>query len=76
MESGNWNGSSITVMIEELTPGNYTYICKVYDQSGNSISDTVLVVIPVKTSRADWPPLIISSSAIIILILFKRKKSL
>ncbi|MFQ5977717.1 MAG: ABC transporter substrate-binding protein [Candidatus Heimdallarchaeota archaeon] len=40
-----WTGSVISVNIEGLAVGTYTYTLVVYDQHGNSVSDTVLVTV-------------------------------
>ncbi|MFX1283730.1 MAG: Ig-like domain-containing protein, partial [Promethearchaeota archaeon] len=65
IDSGSWDGGNITISIEGLTAGNYTFVCTVYDQAGNSISDTVVVSVPRKPA-AEFPwPLILLSFAII-----------
>lgn len=46
--NGVWNGSPITWNVDELSPGIYTYTCTVYDESGNSISDSVIVTVTEK----------------------------
>ena len=43
--SDSWDGSSITVEVDGLSAGVYNYTIMVYDTSGNSISDTVLVTV-------------------------------
>ncbi len=45
IESGNWNGSSITVSVNGLEPGVYEYRITVTDTSGNHESDNVLVIV-------------------------------
>ncbi|MBD3408222.1 MAG: hypothetical protein GF411_19020 [Candidatus Lokiarchaeota archaeon] len=45
IQSNTWDGSSITVNIDGLDIGIYNYTISVYDQSGNSISDTVMVIV-------------------------------
>ncbi len=43
IESEGWNGSSITINIDGLLEGTYNFTITVWDMSGNSISDTVIV---------------------------------
>jgi len=45
IESGTWNGGNIIVSVDVQSRGIYTFICYVYDQAGNSISDEVLVTV-------------------------------
>jgi plastocyanin len=42
-EDGAWDGSSITILVDGLAIGTYTYICTVYDAHGNSVYDTVII---------------------------------
>jgi hypothetical protein len=43
IDEGAWSGSDITVDIDGLSYGTYTYICSVYDLHGLSSSDTVIL---------------------------------
>ncbi len=42
---GSWDGGPITLIVDGLSPGNYTFTCTVYDTAGNSASDSVIVVV-------------------------------
>ncbi|MHA2032148.1 MAG: LVIVD repeat-containing protein, partial [Candidatus Kariarchaeaceae archaeon] len=42
---GPWNGDSITINIDNLVQGVYTYTVTVYDSTGNSASDSVNVTV-------------------------------
>lgn len=42
---GRWTGTVISITIDGLAVGTYTYILVVYDQVGNSASDTVIVTV-------------------------------
>ncbi|MFW9812395.1 MAG: nitrous oxide reductase family maturation protein NosD [Candidatus Thorarchaeota archaeon] len=50
--SESWNGSQVTVNITGLSVGSYTYVLNLYDGSGNSETDTVIVSViePVTTA--------------------------
>nr|KXH73850.1 MAG: hypothetical protein AM325_16655 [Candidatus Thorarchaeota archaeon SMTZ1-45] len=43
--SGAWNGSSITVSVDDLSYGTHNLTLVVYDTCYNSVSDTVLVTV-------------------------------
>jgi hypothetical protein len=43
--TGIWNNTTIVYNLTNLQPGTYVYLIIVYDSSGNSVSDTVLVVV-------------------------------
>lgn len=43
--TGTWNNTSIVYNISNLEPGTYEYQIIVYDSSGNSVSDIVLIVV-------------------------------
>ncbi len=43
LESGPWSGSSITIVVDDLHVGTYIYLCNVYDEYGNNVSDSVKV---------------------------------
>ncbi|MFX1488437.1 MAG: chitobiase/beta-hexosaminidase C-terminal domain-containing protein [Promethearchaeota archaeon] len=43
--SGSWGGESISINVDDLTFGEYWYVCTVYDESGNSASDSVPVIV-------------------------------
>ncbi len=58
IESGSWDNSSITVSLDGLARGVYNYTLTVWDMSGNSNSDTVMVEVietdpPVVDSPSD-----------------------
>ena len=55
-----WDGTSITIGIDGLADGIYTYICGVNDTEGNSASDTVIVTV---TSSEVTPPTFIDPPA-------------
>lgn len=42
-EDDVWDGSSITISVDGLAIGSYTFICSVYDLDGNSVADSVIV---------------------------------
>ena len=45
--SGDWNSSSelVTINLDGLGVGTYNYTCVVYDEAGNSATDTVIVTV-------------------------------
>ena len=43
IEDEIWDGSNIMISVDGLSIGTYTYICTVYDQHGNYVSDSVIV---------------------------------
>ncbi len=43
--SGGWLGGAITINVDLLPKGNYLFNCTVIDQSGNWVSDVVVVVV-------------------------------
>jgi len=45
-----WNGSSISMSLDGLNPGSYNYTITVYDATGNSVSDQVMVVVTPSSS--------------------------
>ncbi|NVM01527.1 MAG: hypothetical protein HWN67_04295 [Candidatus Helarchaeota archaeon] len=59
--SGSWtSGSLITISVDGLPIGTYTFICTVNDTTGNSASDTVIVTVsdstpPTISAPADIP---------------------
>jgi hypothetical protein len=56
VKSGSWNGSPITLNLDDLSSGNYSFVCEVFDTSKNSISDIVMVTVikTRKTARTPW----------------------
>lgn len=69
--TGIWNATGITYPLDGLTPGLYEYQIIVYDSSGNSVSDTVNVVVEV---IPDYPflvdiTLIISIGSIVVIVI-------
>ncbi len=57
VESGTWDGSPITIDIDGLDVGVYNYTLIVYDESGNSNTDTVIVTVRDTTPPTiDHPP--------------------
>ncbi|MFW9779945.1 MAG: hypothetical protein ACFFE8_13900 [Candidatus Heimdallarchaeota archaeon] len=70
--SGAWNGGSITVTLDELAAGNYTIVCTVRDQSGNSASDSVDVIVVKKPSQTPWPFLIPTLGGLGLVIFLRR----
>ncbi|MFW9915297.1 MAG: nitrous oxide reductase family maturation protein NosD [Candidatus Thorarchaeota archaeon] len=48
VSDGIWDGSPITVDIDGLSPGTYTYIINAYDRFGNLVSDSVSVTVTEK----------------------------
>ena len=45
VSSGVWNGESISIPVDSLSPGLYNYTLTVYDIGGNDASDTVMVTV-------------------------------
>ena len=43
--SGTWNGSKLSISVDELLPATYTYIVEVWDANGNSAVDAVQVIV-------------------------------
>ncbi len=49
IESGDWDGDAITLVVDGHTMGTYTYTLIVTDSSGNSIQDDVVVNVTIST---------------------------
>jgi parallel beta-helix repeat protein len=45
VDSGSWDGSSVTVNVDGLAVGEYNFTLVVTDIGGNSVSDTVIVTV-------------------------------
>ena len=45
VDSGSWDGSSITVSIDGLEVGTYNYTLSVSNEAGNQVTDTVFVYV-------------------------------
>jgi hypothetical protein len=45
IDSGLWNGSNLAVNLDGLSPGAYNFTIVLYDSSGNSASDSVIVTV-------------------------------
>ena len=77
-ESGSWDGSAIMMSVDGHSVGTYNYTLVVYDVSGNSGNDTVLVTVTPK--QQSFPMVMAVAIAggagivIIVLILYLRKK--
>ncbi|MEX2720485.1 MAG: hypothetical protein Q6362_003575, partial [Candidatus Wukongarchaeota archaeon] len=54
VNSSSWNDDPITVNVDGLSVGNYTYKCTVYDTSGQNASDTVIVRVIEQISEFIW----------------------
>jgi hypothetical protein len=50
LASGLWNGTTISISADGLGVGSYNYTIVVYDTSGNSISDQVIVTVNAATT--------------------------
>jgi plastocyanin len=75
IDAGSWNGNSITISFEDLGPGNYTFICTVFDEAGNSVNDSVLVQVPQNAARgSSWPAFSFSLIAVCLMVLLRRVK--
>jgi len=75
IETGSWNGNSITISFEDLEPGNYIFVCTVYDEAGNSVNDSVLVQVPQYAARgSSWPAFSLSLIAVCLAVLLRRVK--
>lgn len=55
IQSGYWEGSSVSVNVNGLFAGVYNYTLVVSDQSGNQVSDTVMVVVTPSTTTTPTP---------------------
>ncbi len=85
IESDDWAGSRITVIVDGLAVGSFEYSVTVFDNTGNSVTDTVNVtVIPLVQQPPlpviDWVLLIIIGAVVgaviivIFLVYFLKKK--
>ncbi len=63
VKSGDWSGSQITVSVDRLSPALYNFTITVFDESGNSASDTVWVKVN-PTPTDEEPPKIDSPTDI------------
>ncbi len=45
IDEGEWAGSTITIDVDNLTTGTYTFICSVYDEDGNKASNSIIVTV-------------------------------
>ena len=45
VRSDIWDGGTISVNLDDLDPGTYSFICTVYDKAGNTGDDEVIVVV-------------------------------
>lgn len=45
VQSGNWTGQPVTADVDGLSLGTYNYTILVFDQSGNTVTDTVIVTV-------------------------------
>ena len=54
VNSSSWDGGSITLNVDGLPIGNYTYKCTVYDESDQNASDTVIVRVIEQVSEFQW----------------------
>jgi parallel beta-helix repeat protein len=90
LESESWTGSQVIVNITGLSVGSYTYLLTVYDGTGNSVTDTVVVsVIEPVTTPTTSPtitptPLDINTlavitlgigSVVVVIVVLMKKKS-
>ena len=58
VDSGSWDGSSITVSIDGLEVGTYNYTLSVSNEAGNLVADTVFVYVrPHITGPETFSPL-------------------
>ena len=67
-----WYGEPISINVDGLPVGNYTFVCTVLDQAGYSGSDSVIVSVRKKPSQAPWPPLVLSLGAIGLVIVLRQ----
>ena len=76
IEAGSWNRNSITISFEDLEPGNYTFVCTVFDEAGNSVSDSVLVHVPQYAAAASgsWPAFSFWLITVCLMVLLRRVK--
>lgn len=79
-----WNSTVISIVIDSLSAGTYSYSLTLYDESGNSISDEVRVIVTVITTETSttttyntlYLSIILASGivgVIIVLIVFRFK---
>ena len=80
-DSGPWSGGNISKIVDGMSLGNHVFICSVYDQSGNSVSDTVMVTV-IEAEEEGFPWLFAGVGAVVaaagigatVLYFKKRKK--
>jgi hypothetical protein len=82
IDSGLWNGSNLAVNLDGLSPGVYNFTIVLYDSSGNSASDSVIVTVtqpettptspttPTGTSEPIDPMLLVAGIAGVLVLLF------
>lgn len=76
INQGSWIGNQIVVKIADLSPGNYTFICSIYDTEGNSATDTVMVIIiPIVSNNTSFSPLSILLLSLTTLVIFIKRKT-
>jgi hypothetical protein len=81
IDSGLWNGSNLAVNLDGLSPGVYNFTIVLYDSSGNSASDSVIVTVtqpettptspttPTGTSEPIDPMLLVAGIAGVLVLL-------
>jgi hypothetical protein len=55
VDSGDWNDETINITVDDLSTGTYNYTIVVFDQAGNSVSDTVIVRVFSTTTTSETP---------------------
>ena len=73
LEEGFWNGSNISVLVDDLRCGHYLYNLTVYDKLNNSASDSVQVFVNTPLQRSSFPGIVVPIFFLLLLIV--RKKS-
>lgn len=78
VESGTWNGSNIIIDLDHLQAGIYNITLVVYDEGGNSVQDTAIVVVITHINEYVLGAIAIATSVIIISIIlweFKERST-
>jgi len=81
VDSGSWDTGNITVIVDGLSVGTYTYNCTINDTAGNWASDTVLVIVtsPQEEEDSEFPWMFLALAgtgiAVLMIVLVKKYKS-
>jgi uncharacterized protein (UPF0264 family) len=72
-----WSNGTITINVDGLSLGAHTVVITLYDTSGNSVSDSVLVTVTEVPSTSKTTPISIigMTTGFIVFVVFKKKKT-